>query len=309
MAQLQLRPMTPGDRDEVAELICVSTNYWYQTNRGFPVFPGGPEHTEVYFDVYETLDPGCGLVAINERNGRLMGSCFYHPRPTHVSLGIMNVHPNYFGQGVARALLKFILDFADRERKPVRLVSSALNLDSFSLYTRAGFVPRRTFQDVYVDVPEEGLPIDPPTASPIREATIDDAPAMAALEHKLCGVQRESDFRYFLDNNDGFWHVSVCEGAKGTIDGFMASCAHPGCNMIGPGATHTERQAAALIRAELDRHRGRRPVMLLPVDCDRLVRQVYSFGGRNCEMHLWQVRGDCPAITGVSMPTFLPETA
>jgi hypothetical protein len=31
-----------------------------------------------------------------------MGSCYYRARETHVSLGIMNVHPNHFGKGVAR---------------------------------------------------------------------------------------------------------------------------------------------------------------------------------------------------------------
>jgi len=100
MAEYCLRAMEPRDRNEVAELICVSTNYWYQKNRGTPIFSRGPEATEIFFDVYQALDPGCGVVAENPRNGRLMGSCFYHPREHHVSLGIMNVHPNYFGRGV-----------------------------------------------------------------------------------------------------------------------------------------------------------------------------------------------------------------
>ena len=38
--------------------------------------------------------------------GRLMGSSFCRIRPTHVSLGIMNVHLNYFKLGVARNRLK-----------------------------------------------------------------------------------------------------------------------------------------------------------------------------------------------------------
>ena len=92
-------------------------------------------------ETYEALDPGCTLVAEHPRTGRLMGSCFHHPRETHVSLGIMNVHPAYFGMGVARRLLRAITDDADARGLPVRLVSSAFNLDSYSLYTRAGFVP------------------------------------------------------------------------------------------------------------------------------------------------------------------------
>ena len=80
MSKFQLRPMTPGNRSEVVDLICVSTNYWYRIHGGADVFPAGPAATEVFFDVYQALDPGCGVVAEHPQTGRLMGSCFVHPR-------------------------------------------------------------------------------------------------------------------------------------------------------------------------------------------------------------------------------------
>jgi GNAT superfamily N-acetyltransferase len=303
--------MTVDDRAEVAELICDSTNHWYRKHRGFEVFPGGAATTAVYFDVYRALDPDCGVVAEDGENGRLMGSCFVHPRETHVSLGIMNVRPDCFGRGVARALLQHITDFADREGKPVRLVSSAMNLDSYSLYTRAGFVPRRAYQDMFVDVPDGGLERLPTglLSKKIREAALSDVEAIAGLEMELTGIGRTEDFRYMIANRDGFWHTSVLEANGGALDGFMVSCAHPGCNMIGPGLARTCDQAAALLLAELDCHRGRRPVFLAPVDCSDLVRQAYQWGARNCELHFSQVRGPCPPLRGVNLPTFLPETA
>ena len=307
MAPFHVRPMTPADRSEVADLICVSINYWYRIHGGSDIFPGGPADAVVIFDVYQSLDPGCGVVAQHPETGRLMGSCFVHPRETHVSLGIMNVHPNYFGRGVARRLLRHITDFADRLGKPVRLVSSAMNLDSFSLYTRAGFVPRRAYQDMFLAVPESGLK-QLPTAG-VRPATMADVPAIAALEEELCGIRREGDFRYFVENRAGFWHLSVCEGDGGRLDGFMASCGHRACNMIGPGLARDSAQAGALLLAELNQQRGRRPVFLLPVDCAELVAQAYQWGARNCETHFHQVRGECPPLRGVNMPTFLPESA
>lgn len=309
MPKFTLRPMTADDRSELADLICVSTNFWYRVHRGFDVFPNGPAAAEVFFDVYQAIDPDRGIVAEHQQTGRLMGSCFVHPRETHVSLGIMNVHPNYFGYGVARALLQRIIDFAEREQKPVRLVSSAMNLDSFSLYTRAGFVPRRAYQDMFLAVPETGLTFGAPTTSRIREAALSDVEAAASLEMELSGIRRAGDLRYFIENDDGFWHVSVCEGKGGAIDGFMASCAHPGCNMIGPGFARSQEQAAALLLAELSHHRGRRPVFLVPVDCGELVREAYRWGARNCETHFSQVRGPCPPSHGVELPTFLPESA
>ena len=118
MPDMNLRSMTDDDRAEVAELIYASINVWYNRH-GLPdIFRGGPEVTEIFYDVYNVLDPGFDIVAENPRTGRLMGSCFFHPREHHVSLGIMNVHPNYFGCGVGKALLKHIVDFTDSNGYP-----------------------------------------------------------------------------------------------------------------------------------------------------------------------------------------------
>jgi GNAT superfamily N-acetyltransferase len=118
MTDFVLRPMERSDWSEVAELIHVGTNAWYQANGRAPIFSGDPAHTELFCQVYEALDPGCCVLAVNARTGRIAGSCFYHPRPTHVSVGIMNVHPNYFGRGIARQLLRFITDVATRKTCP-----------------------------------------------------------------------------------------------------------------------------------------------------------------------------------------------
>lgn len=306
---IRLRAMTDADRPAVAELICVSTNDWYQRHGRPPVFPGGPSVTTVFADVYEALDPGCCVVAEDPATGRLMGSCFYHPRPTHVSLGIMNSHPDFAGRGVASALLRFITDFADRERKPVRLVSSALNLDSFSLYTRAGFVPRCVFQDMWLAVPADGMKDLPADSAQVRDATFDDVAAMTALEMEVAGIRRDKDFRHFIENRAGFWHTAVLPDSAGGIAGWIVSSAHPGLNMVGPCVARDAATALALLLCELDRHRGRSPVFLLPVECSEMVRALYNRGARNCELHFSQVRGVWQPFRGVSMPTYLPETA
>lgn len=310
MSQLRLRSAGPADRDELAELICVSTNFWYQKRGAGPIFPHGPESTSIYIDVYEDLDPGCCVVAENPATGRLMGSCFYHPRARHVSLGIMNVHPNYFGRGVASALLKHIVDFAAANKFPaVRLVQSALNLDSFSLYTRAGFVPRCPYQDMLVEVPAEGLPHRVADQHCVRPATAADLPAIAALEQELSGIGREKDHRYFIENRRGIWQTLVYEADGGGIEGYLASSKHPASNMVGPGAMRSAKHAAALVAAALDRYRGGAAVCLVPMECDELVQQLYDWGARNCELHFGQVRGEFQPLRGVNIPTFLPESA
>ena len=309
MEPMRLRLIEDKDRSEVAELICISINYWYQVRGMAKIFTAGPGSTEIFLDVYEDLDPGCCVVAENERTGRMMGSCFFHPREHHVSLGIMNVHPNYFGQGVARSLVEYIVDYAETNDYPaLRLTQSALNLDSFSLYTRAGFVPRYAYQDMLLGVPESGLQKHVEGADRVRPAGAADVPAMGSLEMEISGIKREKDYRYAIENRAGIWETLINQGDDARIDGFMISCKHPAMNMLGPCLARSQRQAAALIGAAAERFRGTAAVFLVPVECDELVALMYDWGARNCELHFCQVRGSFQPFNGVNMPTFLPET-
>jgi len=312
MLQPTLRPMRQDEWSTVADLICSSTNAWYRKNRGFDVFTAGPESCLLFPQTYEELDPNCCIVAEEPGTRRLMGSCFYHPRETHVSLGIMNVHPDFAGRGVASRLLRFITDFADRAAKPVQLVSSAMNLDSFSLYTRAGFVPRAAFADMQVPAPiaAQLKPIEL-SHHRLREAAADDIVAMADLEMELCHIRRQKDYAFFVRNDQRIWRTIIAEGPDGRIDGFLVSVAHPGSTMLGPGVMRTDDLAAALITDHLLHHAqpDRAPVFLIPLDRPALQQQMYAIGAKNLEIHFAQWRGPFTPPTGVTMPTFMPETA
>ena len=258
--------------------------------------------------MYEGLDPGFCIVAEDPETGKLAGSCFYRRREKHISLGIMNAHPFFFGQGAAAQLLAFITNYADEQGLPIRLVSSAINLDSFSLYNRVGFVPRMVFQDMFIESPADNLAASVSEADRVRQATLDDVPAITALEDELVGIRREKDYRFFIENEMGIWHTLLLEGPDGRLDGFLGSVAHPGSNMIGPGVMRDESTAAALLAAQLDHHKDRTPVFLIPAQAAGLVKTLYGWGARNCELHFAQIRGDYPQPTGVIMPTFMPET-
>ncbi|MDP6556325.1 MAG: GNAT family N-acetyltransferase [Pirellulaceae bacterium] len=303
-----LRQMSSDDREEVSRLIFHSTNRYYVSIGREPIFKGDDLAAADIFDVYERIDPGEGIVAVDDQSRKIIGSCFVHPRETHISLGIMNAHPDHFGRGVARAILVSIIDRARTADKPVRLVSSCFNLDSYSLYTRSGFVPFETFQDMFVEVPEGGLPHGPPNDLAVRSATVADVDEMASLERRISGISRISDYRYFIRNDDNLWRVSIVESSRG-IDGFLVSCGSNALNMIGPGVASTQDQAAALFYDQLSHQQGRCPVLLVPVSCGDLVRQLYDWGARNCEMHVAQSYGSAQNPAGVVMPTFLPESA
>ncbi len=69
--------MTPADRYEVGDLIYCSINNWYRAHGCPPIFQGGPRLADVFYDVYEDLDPGCNVMAEHPESGRLMGSSFH----------------------------------------------------------------------------------------------------------------------------------------------------------------------------------------------------------------------------------------
>jgi GNAT superfamily N-acetyltransferase len=309
MAEPRIRHATPDDQDDIADLICISTNYWYRASGKPPIFQRGPETCRVFWDIYEAMDPGRCVVAEDPATGRLMGSCFYHPRQTHVALGIMNAHPNYFGRGVAAKLLRFVTDLADAEGKPVRLVSSAMNLDSFSLYTRGGFHPRAVFHDMIV--PADRIADGPARVDTrrVRLATPADVPAIAELEWRVSRIRREQDWRHMIDNAAGIWHVAVWESAGGQIEGALSSIQHPASNMLGPGVMTEDTPATELIAYQLARRgAGTPPLFLVPADRPKLVKAVYGWGGKNIELHLFQARGHAEPFNGVAMATFMPET-
>lgn len=310
-ATFDLRIMEQQDWSEVAELIYLSTNTWYQINRGHSIFTGDPSVCELFCRVYDQLEPGCGIVAEDRTSGRIIGSCFFHPRETHVSLGIMNVHPNHFGKGVAGALLRQIIRFSEHNQMPLRLVSSALNLDSFSLYTRHGFVPYATYQDFTLEVPKQGFDVEKLgiDLSRVREADLEDLTAIGALEFEVSGISRERDYCYFIENDDQIWKVLVIDSeTPGELDGFLVSVDDPGARLIGPGVSRDVDTAFSLIVAHLNRYRGRQPVFLIPADQPELTRRIYDLGARNCELHFAQVLGEKQPVNGIVMPTFMPES-
>lgn len=295
--------MRPGEESAIAALIHRSTNAWYQKKLGYEIFTGEPEDCRIFPETYEALDSGCCLVA--EIDGKVAGCCFYHPRDTHFGLGIMAVSPDFTSQGVARGLLDEVIERAGD--LPVRLVSSALNLDSFSLYTRAGFVPVAVYQDMRIPA-DHPLPPPPGVPGSVRPAVIGDLFAMADIEQEVAGIRRGKDLAYFVKNADGHWKTYVHLDSSGRIDGWLTSVDHPGCRMIGPGAMRDDGATLALLHVQLSQDRGGPPVFLIPTHEFGIVAELYRWGARNVELHFAQVRGSSAPPDGIIMPSFLPES-
>ncbi|WP_333873849.1 GNAT family N-acetyltransferase [Methylobacter sp.] len=305
-----LRQLTDDDRGAYVHMLHRSFNIWYSSH-GWPsdYFACAPEQVGIFLDIYNDISPGGNIAAFDPDTGKLMGACFFHPREHHVSLGIMSVNPDYFQRGVARALVDYIVDFTESHQYPaLRLVGSAMNMDSFSLYNRSGFIPRCSYHDMVLPVPIAGLQVHYSLRDQVREAVSADVDAMVALEMEVSGISRVNDYRYAIENPRGVLQALVFEGIDGTIEGFMISIKDPALNMLGPCVARSEQATLALLLQAAERFRGSAPLCVIPMDKRELVETLYDWGGRNVEIHLFQARGKFQAFNGVSLPSFLPET-
>lgn len=310
-SSLALRPLVPADHDAAAGLIHRSLVHWYESRlRQGARFGAHAEPFRLFPEVYAALDPGEAIAACDTATGGLLGVCFVHPRPTHIAVGIVATAPEAQGRGVARAMLEPVLEQARRTSRPARLVSSLLNLDSFSLYSRLGFAPHTLFQDLALTIPEKGLNVAaPPGADRVRQATDPaEASRLAKLERELQGIERGQDYAFFLRNRVGDWRVWVLDCTDGSTEGFLVASHHPACVMLGPGVARDEPTALALLWHALDAMRGQSVVFLVPSAARTLVQTCYAWGARNVELHAAQTTGPVPAARGVAFPTFLPES-
>lgn len=304
-------PLSAADHEAVARLLHRSLVQWYESRlRQGAKFGDSHEPFLLFPEVYEALDPGEAVTARDTQTGEVLGVCFSHERETHVAIGIVATAPEASGRGIAKQMMTAVLEKAHNLGKPARLVSSLLNLDSFSLYTRLGFVPGAIFQDMLITVPDGGMTAAAPTGSArVREARSDEAARIADFEHSQQGIRREKDFAFFLQNKVGSWRVLVSEREDGSLNGFLGMSTHPSFSMIGPGVAADEETAAALLWRALDGLRGKTLVFLVPCAAAELVRTAYSWGARNVELHVAQSTAPVVGAKGVVFPTFMPETA
>ncbi|MBI5101384.1 MAG: GNAT family N-acetyltransferase [Nitrospirae bacterium] len=315
-----LRPLGKADVPEYSEMLYASFNAWYWRHGwGKDYFGCKPRETSIFYNIYNDLTPGRNVAAFDKVTGRLIGACFYHPREYHVSLGIMSVHTDYCGRGVGRALVDYILRFTlENNYKACRLVGSAMNMNSFSLYNRSGFVPRVTYHDMVINVSDHHLKTHVQGEDHVRDAAITDVAGMGDLEMEVSGIKREIDYRYAIvrpgeSANERKYprnvlHASVYENDQRGIDGFMISVRHPALNMLGPCVARSEETAIALIRKELERFKGTWVLLVAPMEKRIMVEQLYKWEAVNVETHLKQVWGEFQCFKGVNMPSFLPET-
>ena len=300
--------LQPEQFDEAAELIHSSTNAWYLKNTGRVAFSCEPTACRLFPDTYDALDSGQCICVTDDTTGKLIGTCYLHPRETHIGVGIVNTAPDVAAAGVASLMIREACRIADAQGLPLRLVSSASNMDSYSLYHRQGFVARQVFQDMLLPVPQDASPltygID---TSTVRSATPADVDAIATLEKQLTGSYRPRDWEHFIITNH--FHVLVDVAPDGSIIGALNVTNHAANCTLGPAHSQSEASICRLLAAALPLVAGRTALVLVSPASTEVTALLYAWKARNADIHLLQVRGAYTAPTGVQLMTFLPESA
>lgn len=185
------------------------------TRHDFPIEPQTPEFTGMQMESMLTTNGLYGLVA--ERNGDVVGSAFADERGEIVGIGPVSVDPGFQEGGVGRALMESLLHrSAERGARGVRLVQTAYNYRSLSLYAKLGFAvrePLSVFQGAASSV-------DRPTGD-VRAAVANDLDDCDALCRRVHGHDRHAELSHWIDA--GTAHV-VERG--GEVTGYATGCGY-----------------------------------------------------------------------------------
>jgi GNAT superfamily N-acetyltransferase len=200
------------------------------TRHAFPIEPGSPDFTDFKMRVMLSSEGTFGLVA--ERDGDIVGSAFQDERGVIVGVGPVSVDP-HAGDGVGRALMEALLRRSrDREVVGVRLVQTAYNYRSLSLYAKLGFVVREPLSVFQGST--GGLA---PAGATVRPAVSADADACDRLCRRVHGHDRHAEVQGAIDGG-----MATIVERDGAITGYTT-----GLGYIGHAVGRTDDDVIALL--------------------------------------------------------------
>ena len=229
---ITIRRARPDDARECAR-ICFDAFYKVNSDHNFP--PEMPERS-----IPEGLlgmmfsHPGFYTV-VAESGGRIVGSNCLDERSTIFGVGPITIDPAEQNSGIGRQLMQAVLDrTAERGAPGVRLLQSAFNNRSLSLYTKLGFDPREPIS--VMTGPPLRLAVE---GCKVRAAQPSDIPACDRLCLRVHGHTRSGELADAVKQGAAF----VVE-RDGRITGYTT-----GLNYFGHSVAESNRDLQALIGA------------------------------------------------------------
>jgi len=288
--------MSPDDIHVVAPVITRAFNT-VNARYGYPSEFPEPNVSTLMSRYYLSQDPEGCLVA--ERDGNICGSVFGRRRGDRVSVGPVSVDPACQAIGVGRRMMEALFDLYP-DAVSFRLTQAAFNKESFSLYSKTGFVAAE--QLLRLERPP--APVTPEEDEPhVRVVTAENAPLVADLDRRLTGAERERELATLF----GMGRVYVY-GGDSDIQGYVATMPTPGPTLLGPAVAHSEAQLGALVRAALRDIGPRASGLHLPARFAPTIDECYRLGFRLFSLETFMVRGEWSPPQALYLHSLFPET-
>lgn len=293
---ITIRSMSPDDLDVVAPVITRAFNT-VNARYGYPSEFPDPMISVLMSRYYLSQDPeGCILA---ERDGNICGSVFGRLRGDRVSVGPVSVDPGSQAIGVGRRMMEALFDLYP-DAASFRLTQSAFNKESFSLYSKTGFVAAEPL----LRLERPPAPVTPEEDDPrVRVVTAENAPLLVDLDRRLTGAERERDLVPLF----GMGRVYVHDGDTG-IQGYLATMPTPGPTLLGPAVAHSEAQLGALVRAALRDIGPRAAGLHLPARFAPTIAECFRLGFRLFCLENFMVRGEWRTPDAFFLHSMFPET-
>ena len=286
---VRLRPIAPGDRDEVARIV-------------YEAFAGIHDHHRFARD-FPTLEAATGLVesfvahpliwgVVAERDGRIVGSNFLDERGPVRGVGPITVDPETQAAGVGRRLMQAVLE-RGADAAGVRLLQDAFNTRSLALYASLGF---EVAEPVVVI---GGTPqVRCPAHVQVRQLTADDLESAEDLCRSVHGFERTNELRDALEAPGSGPFAAIRDGrlvAYATTFSFFPAA-------YAVGESHED--IAALIAGAVAAS-GAPASFLLPTHQDELFRWCLDAGLRIVKPMTYMVIGEYRRPRGAWIPSVL----
>ncbi len=232
MTALEIRRATADDAVACGRIMWDAFET-FATAHNFPIEPGSPEFTNFQMRAMLSTQGIVGLVA--ERDGDILGSALQDERGAIIGVGPVSVDPGIRDGRVGRALMEALLQRCrERDVAGVRLVQTAYNYRSLSLYAKLGFAVREPLSVFQGSPNAAGVP-----GTTVRPAIPDDVDACDNICRRVHGHDRHAEVQGAVERG----MASVVERG-GEITGYTT-----GSGYIGHAVGQTDDDIIALLGA------------------------------------------------------------
>jgi predicted N-acetyltransferase YhbS len=261
------------------------------TRHGFQPSYDTPQFATFVVRLLSQAEGFASFVAIED--GQPLAVNFLDQRNDVAGVGPVAVGVEHQGRGLGRMVMEALLERAEGcGFQSVRLLQSAYNLVSFSLYCRLGFAAKDEIADL------RGRPhADEDIAATVRECTPGDLDDLDRLSLEVLGFRRRGDVETVMP----FVPPLLAE-REGRLVGYVCRFPTPSGVFLGPAAARDQEAlknlivgAARLVPGSLR--------LALPLSCSSLLRWALQSGFSLAELENLMVRGTYEAPAGAYIPS------